>query len=85
MACARYWEQAARRRWRWKRTSRAIRAMLASEDLTVIDGNDDFVSHQYTFAGLAEVIDQNAGQVCGALQMAKVRLLGESLPQQKLR
>jgi hypothetical protein len=55
----------------------AIRSMQASEGITVVDSEDDFETHTYTFGGLSEVIDGNARQVCGALQMPMVRLMGE--------
>ncbi len=38
----------------------AIRAMQASEGITVVDAQDDFSTHTYSFAGLAEIIDGNA-------------------------
>ena len=55
----------------------AIRAMQASEGITVIDAADDFQTHTYSFAGIAELINVSAQQVCGALQMPMVRLMGE--------
>lgn len=55
-----------------------IRRFQSSEGLTLIDGDDDFNTHTYTFAGLDAVLLQFAQQLSGALQIPLVRLFGQS-------
>lgn len=55
-----------------------IRQFQTNEGLTLMDAEDEFEAHQYTFAGLPEVIVQFAQQVAGAEQMPLVRLFGQS-------
>lgn len=55
-----------------------IRAMQSSEGLTVIDSEDEFTPHTYTFAGLSDVMLQFAQQLSGALQIPMVRLFGQT-------
>ncbi len=55
-----------------------IRAMQSSEGLTVLDANDEFEAHAYTFAGLSDVMLQFAQQLSGALGIPMVRLFGQT-------
>lgn len=55
-----------------------IRTMQTNEGLTVIDGDDEFETHQYTFAGLDNLLLQFGQQVSGATQIPMVRLFGQS-------
>jgi uncharacterized protein len=55
-----------------------IRLMQTNEGLTVLDKTDEFDAHQYTFAGLPDVILQIGQQLSGALQIPLVRLFGQS-------
>lgn len=55
-----------------------IRKFQTSEGLTLIDGKDDFLVNQYTFAGLPEIIMQFGEQISGATQIPLVRLFGQS-------
>lgn len=55
-----------------------IRQMQTNEGLTVIDGDDEFETHQYTFSGLDAVLLQFGQQLAGATQIPLVRLFGQS-------
>lgn len=55
-----------------------IRLFQSNEGLTLIDGKDEFDTHQYTFAGLSDVMMQFGQQVSGATQIPLVRLFGQS-------
>lgn len=55
-----------------------IRRFQSSEGLTLIDAEDEFATHSYTFAGLSDVLLQFAQQISGALQIPLVRLFGQS-------
>lgn len=55
-----------------------IRQFQGIEGMTVVDGNDEFDTHQYTFAGLADMLLQFGQQLSGALQIPLVRLFGQS-------
>lgn len=55
-----------------------MRLMQSNEGITVIDGEDDFATHTYTFAGLDNVLLQFGQQLSGALQIPLVRLFGQS-------
>lgn len=55
-----------------------IRDFQTNEGLTVIDGEDDFQTHTYTFTGLDSIIMQFGQQLSGALQIPMTRLLGQS-------
>jgi phage-related protein (TIGR01555 family) len=55
-----------------------IRSWQTNEGLTVIDGKDKFEAHQYTFAGLPDMLLQFGQQISGALQQPLVRLFGQS-------
>lgn len=55
-----------------------IRLMQANEGLTLLDMDDEFETHQYTFAGLSDVLVQFGQQLSGATQIPLVRLFGQS-------
>lgn len=50
----------------------------SNERMFVIDGEDKFERHNYSFAGIPDTILQFAIQVSGALQIPMVRLFGQS-------
>lgn len=60
------------------KTIEFMRYAQSNEGLTVVDGEDEFETHQYSFAGLSDIILQMAQQLSGALQIPLVRLLGQS-------
>jgi len=55
-----------------------IRLAQTNEGLTVIDTKDTFETHQYSFAGLSDMLLQFGQQLCGALGMPFTRLFGQS-------
>lgn len=55
-----------------------IRLFQSNEGLTLMDGEDVFETHQYSFAGLDDVISQFAEQISGATGIPLVRLFGQS-------
>jgi phage-related protein (TIGR01555 family) len=55
-----------------------IRKYQSSEGLTLIDADDKFETHQYTFAGIGDIIDRLGHQLCGAARIPYVRLFGDS-------
>jgi phage-related protein (TIGR01555 family) len=55
-----------------------IRRFQSNEGLTLIDAEDDFGTHQFTFSGLDNVLLQFGQQLSGALQIPLVRLFGQS-------
>lgn len=55
-----------------------IRYMQSNEGLTLLDGDDDFQTHQYTFTGLDNVLMQFSEQLAGATDIPLVRLFGQS-------
>jgi hypothetical protein len=55
-----------------------IRLMQTNEGLTLLDGEDEFEAHSYTFSGLSDVLVQFAQQISGSLQIPLVRLFGQS-------
>jgi phage-related protein (TIGR01555 family) len=55
-----------------------IRTFQTNEGMTLMDAKDKFEPHAYTFAGLAEMMQEFAQQISGALQIPMVRLLGQS-------
>lgn len=55
-----------------------IRLMQSNEGLTILDSTDEFDTHQYSFAGLSDVLIQFAQQLSGAAQIPLVRLFGQS-------
>lgn len=55
-----------------------MRQMQSNEGLTLIDGEDEFDTYSYTFAGLSDIQLQAAQQISGAIEIPLVRLLGQS-------
>ena len=55
-----------------------IRMFQNQEGLTVLDSKDKFTTHSYAFSGLDDVLASIGDQVCGALEMPRVRLFGEA-------
>ncbi|OWY78855.1 DUF1073 domain-containing protein [Pantoea sp. AMG 501] len=55
-----------------------IRMYQSNEGMTLMDGKDVFETHQYSFAGLDDVISQFAEQISGATGIPLVRLFGQS-------
>lgn len=55
-----------------------IRKFQSSEGLSLVDADDEFSTHSYTFSGLSDVLLQFAQQISGALQIPLVRLFGQS-------
>lgn len=56
----------------------AIRRFQSTEGITVIDGDDEFATHSYTFAGLDDLLLQFGQQLSGATEIPLVRLFGQS-------
>lgn len=55
-----------------------IREFQTIEGMTLMDKTDDFQTHSYSFAGVADVILRFAEQVSGATGIPLVRLFGQS-------
>ena len=55
-----------------------IRATQTNEGMTLLDIQDKFEAHQYSFGGLSDVLIQFAQQLAGAAQIPLVRLFGQS-------
>lgn len=55
-----------------------IREFQTIEGMTLMDKNDEFATHSYSFAGVADVILRFAEQVSGATGIPLVRLFGQS-------
>lgn len=55
-----------------------IREFQTIEGMTVMDKGDEFQTHSYSFAGIADVILRFAEQVSGATGIPLVRLFGQS-------
>jgi len=55
-----------------------IRAYQSNEGMTLMDGEDKFETHQYSFSGLDGLMLQFGQQISGALQIPLVRLFGQS-------
>lgn len=55
-----------------------IRLSQTNEGITVVDAKDTFATHQYSFAGLSDMLLQFAQQLCGSLGMPFTRLFGQS-------
>lgn len=56
----------------------AIRRFQSNEGLTLMDAEDDFQTHQYSFTGLNDVLLQFGQQLSGAMDIPLVRLFGQS-------
>ena len=55
-----------------------IRAYQSIEGMTLMDKDDLFQTHTYSFGGLADVQDKFAEQIAGAIGVPLIRLLGQS-------
>jgi len=55
-----------------------IRYFQSNEGITLLDGDDEFGTTTYAFAGLEEALMQFGQQLSGALQIPLVRLFGQS-------
>lgn len=55
-----------------------MRRFQTIEGLTVMDMEDEFEAHSYSFAGLDDILTQFGDQVCGAIEVPRVRMFGES-------
>ncbi|WP_158271975.1 MULTISPECIES: DUF1073 domain-containing protein [unclassified Novosphingobium] len=56
----------------------AIRKFQSSEGLTMLDSEDDFETHTYSFSGLNDLLLGFGQQLSGATQIPLVRLFGQS-------
>ena len=57
---------------------RIMRMMQSNEGITVIDKEDVWETHNYTFGGVSDVLVQLAQQLSGACQIPLTRLFGQS-------
>lgn len=55
-----------------------IRLYQSNEGMTLMDAEDEFEAHQYTFSGLDNVLLQFGQQIAGATGIPLVRLFGQS-------
>ncbi|MFX8433449.1 DUF1073 domain-containing protein, partial [Acinetobacter baumannii] len=55
-----------------------IRLWQSNEGLTLMDAEDTYEAHQYSFAGLDNILMQFGQQIAGALGIPLVRLFGQS-------
>lgn len=55
-----------------------IRQMQNNEGITVLDSEDSFATHQYSFSGLDDLLAQFGQQISGAVDIPLVRLFGQS-------
>ena len=55
-----------------------MRMLQTNEGLTLLDKEDTFAAHSYTFSGLSDMILQFGQQIAGATGIPLVRLLGQS-------
>lgn len=55
-----------------------IRRLQTNEGITVLDSEDEFQTHQYTFSGVADMLQQFGQQISGATGIPLVRLFGQS-------
>lgn len=55
-----------------------IRMLQTLEGLTVLDGDDSFQVHPYSFSGISDVLMQFGEQISGATGIPLVRLFGQS-------
>lgn len=55
-----------------------IRLMQSLEGMTLLDGEDNFDTHQYSFGGVADVLREFGQQLSGAANIPLVRLFGQS-------
>lgn len=55
-----------------------IRQFQSNEGMTLLDGDDEFETTSYTFAGLDDMLHQFGQQLSGATQIPLIRLFGQS-------
>jgi phage-related protein (TIGR01555 family) len=55
-----------------------MRTLQSNEGITLLDKEDEFEAHSYTFSGIEGLITQFAQQISGATGIPLVRLLGQS-------
>lgn len=55
-----------------------VRQYQSNEGLTLMDAEDEFEAHTYTFSGLTDVLLQFAQQLSGALSIPLIRLFGQA-------
>lgn len=55
-----------------------IRRFQSNEGMTLMDADDEFEAHQYSFSGLDNVLLQMGQQISGATQIPMVRLFGQA-------
>lgn len=55
-----------------------IRQLQSNEGITLLDKNDEFHTHSWTFAGVYDALQAFAEQIAGATGIPLVRLLGQS-------
>jgi phage-related protein (TIGR01555 family) len=55
-----------------------IRSLQSNEGITVLDGKDTFQTHQYSFGGVSDMLQQFGQQISGAVGIPLVRLFGQS-------
>lgn len=55
-----------------------MRMLQTNEGLTLLDKEDEFQAHSYTFSGLSDMILQFGQQIAGATGIPLVRLFGQS-------
>lgn len=55
-----------------------VRQFQSNEGLTLMDAEDEFDAHSYTFSGLSDLLLQFGQQISGAVGIPLVRLFGQS-------
>lgn len=55
-----------------------VRQFQTNEGLTLIDGEDEFETHSYSFAGLADLLSEFKEEISGATSIPLERLFGQS-------
>lgn len=55
-----------------------MRSMQRNEGITMMDSEDAFEAHAYTFSGLDKILEKFGEQISGATQIPLVRLFGQS-------
>lgn len=55
-----------------------MRHLQTNEGITLLDKNDTFAAHNYTFAGISDMVLQFGQQISGALGIPLIRLFGQS-------
>lgn len=55
-----------------------MRLLQSNEGITLLDAKDTFNTHQYTFSGVSDMLQQFGQQISGATGIPLVRLFGQS-------